>query len=59
MPTYGVEAVAYDKDGRRLNGNCHTIKATSSAEAERMAASRQKFQAGTAKVETRIIHTAP
>ncbi|MBC3807878.1 MULTISPECIES: hypothetical protein [Undibacterium] len=56
MARYGVEAVAYDKDGRRLNGNTHSIDASSAAEAERIAASRQKFQVGTVKVETRIIH---
>ena len=56
MARYQVEAVAYDKDGRRLNGNTHSIDANSEAEAERIAASRQTFQVGTAKIETRILH---
>ena len=56
MARYQVEAVAYDKDGRRLNGNTHSVEASSSAEAERIAASRQKSQVGTVRVETRILH---
>jgi hypothetical protein len=59
MPTYGVEAVAYNKDGKRLSGNCHTIKADTSSEAERLAASRQKSHVDTARVETRILHQSP
>jgi len=57
MRTYVVVAEAYDKDGKKLNGNTHNIKATSASDAERMAASGQKFQVGTVKVETRIIST--
>lgn len=56
MARYQVEAVAYDKDGRRLNGNTHSIDADSASEAERIAASRQKSHVGTAKVETKILH---
>lgn len=56
MPTYGIEAVAYDKDGRRLNGNTHTIVADNMRDAERIAASRQKFHVGTVRVETRVLH---
>ena len=54
MTRYAVVAEAYDKDGRRLNGNTHQIEADSSEEAERIATSRQKSQVGTVRVETRI-----
>jgi hypothetical protein len=59
MPRYTIEAVAYDKDGRRLNGNVHTIDAEFQRDAERNAESRQKFQAGTARVETRVLRVDP
>ncbi len=55
MPRYVIEAVAYDKNGRRLNGNTHTIEAATQRDAEKIAESRQKFQVETAKVETRVI----
>lgn len=56
MPKYTIEAVAYDKDGRRLNGNVHnSIEAATQRDAERIAESRQKFQTGTVRVETRVL----
>lgn len=58
MARYQVEAVAYDENGRRLNGNTHSIEADSSAEAKRIASSRQRFQVGTVRVETRILRTS-
>jgi hypothetical protein len=57
MPRYTIEAVAYDKDGRRLNGNTHNVQAASQRDAERIAESKQKFQAGTTRVETRVLRT--
>jgi hypothetical protein len=56
MARYQIEAVAYDENGRRLNGNTHSVEASTQAEAERIAASRQKSQSGTARVETRVLH---
>lgn len=53
---YSVEAIAYDKDGKRLNGNNVSVHADSDSEAEKIAAQGQKWQVGTAKVETRIIY---
>ena len=50
--------MAYDNDGRRLNGNAHTIEAGSQRDAEKIAESRQKFQVGTHRVETRVLHTS-
>lgn len=55
MKYYTVGADAYDKDGRRLNGNTHKVQANSASEAERIAASKQKFQVGTHRVETKIL----
>jgi hypothetical protein len=56
MAKYQIEAVAYDKNGKRLNGNTHSIEASTLAEAERIAKSRQKHNVDTAKVETRLLH---
>jgi hypothetical protein len=56
MPRYSIEAVAYDKDGRRLNGNTHTIDAPNQREATEIAKSRQRSQVGTVRVETRVLH---
>jgi hypothetical protein len=54
---YNIEAVAYDKDGNRLSGNTHNnIEASSLAEAERIAASRQKSNIATARVETKLLY---
>jgi len=54
MPTYFVEAVAYDANGRRLSGNIHKIDAATQADAERTAQSRQKTQRETVRVDTKV-----
>ena len=40
----------------RLNGNTHSIEASTLAEAERIAESRQKHNVDTARVETRLLY---
>jgi hypothetical protein len=55
MARYSIEAVAYDKDGRRLNGNTHTVEADSQRDAEKIAESRQKSHVDTHRVETRVL----
>lgn len=55
MKYYTVGADAYDKNGRRLNGNTHKVQANSASEAERIAASKQKFEVETHRVETKIL----
>lgn len=59
MHRYTIEAVAYDKDGRRLNGNVHTIDAEFQRDAEHNAESRQRYQVGTVRVETRVLRVDP
>ena len=56
MAKYHVQAVAYDKDGRRLNGNTHSVEASSDRDAERIASTRQRSHVETVRVETRILH---
>ncbi|WP_133239987.1 hypothetical protein [Limnohabitans planktonicus] len=58
MPFYAIEAVAYDKDGRRLNGNTHNIEADNQRDAIEIAKSRQKSQVGTVRVETKILRVS-
>ena len=58
MKRYSVEAVAYDVNGRRLNGSTHQIDADSPHDAERIAASRQKSQVETHRVETKILRVS-
>jgi hypothetical protein len=55
MPQYVIEAVAYDKNGKRLNGNVHNIDAANQRDAEKIAKSKQSFQVETAKVETKVL----
>lgn len=52
---YMIEATAYDKNGRRLGGNCHSITAATQRDAESIAKSRQRSQVETVRVETRVI----
>ena len=59
MAKYGIEAVAYAADGRRLNGNTHMIEADNQRDAEAIAKSRQKSQVETVRVETRLIKKYP
>lgn len=59
MPTYGVVATAYNKDGKILNSNTHTIKAASAADAERIASGRQRVHVDTSRVDTRVLTTRP
>jgi hypothetical protein len=55
MPRYNIEAVAYDKNGRRLNGNTHGIDAANQRDALEIAKSRQRSHVDTAKVEVRVL----
>lgn len=54
MRQYMIEAIAYDKEGRRLNGSCHSITAATQRDAEAIAKGRQQSQVDTARVETRV-----
>jgi hypothetical protein len=54
MRKYMIEAIAYDKNGRRLSGNCHSISAATQRDAEAIAKSRQRSQVETVRVETRV-----
>ncbi len=58
MPFYSIEAVAYDKDGRRLNGNIHKVEASSQSDAIEIAKSRQMSQVGTVRVETKVLRVS-
>ena len=58
MPYYTIEAVAYDKDGRRLNGNTHKVEASNQRDALEMAKQRQRTNIATAKVEVRVIRVS-
>lgn len=54
MKRYMIEAVAYASDGRRLNGNTHSITAETQRDAIEIAKSRQRHQVETERVETRV-----
>ena len=58
MPYYSIEAVAYDKDGRRLNGNTHKIEASTQSDALEIAKQRQRTHVATAKVEVRVLRVS-
>lgn len=58
MPFYSIEAVAYDKDGRRLNGNTHKIEASSQSDAIEVAKSRQMTQSGTVRVDAKVLRVS-
>lgn len=58
MPYYSIEAVAFDKDGRRLNGNTHKIEASNQSDALEIAKQRQRTNVATARVEVRILRVS-
>jgi hypothetical protein len=50
-----IEAVAYDKDGKRLGGNMHSINAETQRDAVEIAKSRQRANVATSKVTARVV----
>jgi len=58
MPFYTIAADAYDKDGRRINGNTHKIEASNQRDALEMAKQRQKTQTETVRVEVRVLRVS-
>lgn len=55
MPRYVIVAEAFNKEGRRLNGNTHNIEADTQRDAEQIAKSRQRVHVDTHRVEVRVI----
>lgn len=55
MKRYVIEAVAYDRDGKRLDGNTHTIDAERQMDAIEIAKSRQRANVATVDVRARVL----
>ena len=55
MPFYNLQAVAYDKDGKRLSGNAHKVEASSQSDAIEIAKGRQSSDSAMVRVEVKVI----
>lgn len=59
MNYYTIEAVAYDRNGKRLSGNVHSnIQAAKQSDAIEIAKSRQKYQIETVRVEAKVLRVS-